>query len=69
MDWAELLAAEIEYNYSVTDKLLSLVEDDQLGWKPETGSNWMTTGQLLLHITNACGMAMRGFGYRRLGTP
>jgi len=40
---------------------MSLVKDDELGWKPTTGSNWMTTGQLLMHMTNACGFCCRGF--------
>ena len=38
-----------------------MVEDDQLGWKPPEENNWMTTGQLLMHITNSCGACFSGF--------
>jgi uncharacterized damage-inducible protein DinB len=61
MNWMELLKTEIEYNYVVTNKLMDMVDDDQLDWKPSTGSNWMTTGQLLMHLTNACGAGFKGF--------
>ena len=69
MSWTELLKREIEHNYMVADKLLDLVDDDKLDWKPETGSNWMTTGQLLMHITNACGSGMKGFVTGDWGMP
>ena len=61
MSWTELLTREIEYNYTVADKLIDLVDDDKLGWKPSTGSNWMTTGQVLMHIATACGLVFQGF--------
>ena len=61
MNWTELLKSEIESTYKATEGLLELVDEDTLGWKPATGSNWMTTGQLLMHITNACGACFRGF--------
>ena len=61
MNWKELLNAEIESSYSVTEKLLTLVDNDKLEWKPSSGTNWMTTGQLLKHITESCGAAFRGF--------
>jgi len=60
MNWTELLKAEIESSYSVTEKLLDLVDDRTLEWKPFTGINWMTTGQLLKHLTESCGAAFRG---------
>lgn len=69
MNWTELLSREIEATYRVTEKLLDLVDDDSLGWKPPTGSNWMTTGQLLQHITEACGAAFRGFVTGDWGLP
>lgn len=59
MKWSDLLKGNIEYSYGVTDKLLDLVDD--LGWKPATGSNWMTTGQLCMHIASACGSGFKGF--------
>ncbi|UCF19777.1 MAG: DinB family protein [Gemmatimonadota bacterium] len=69
MDWSELLNAEIETTYGVTEKLFDLVDDDDLDWKPGTGSNWMTMGQLLNHIGEACGMAFRGFVTGDWGLP
>ncbi len=69
MNWKDLLAAEIEYNYAATEKLMDMADDDSLSWKPATGDNWMTTGQLLLHLTNACGMAFKGFATGDWGLP
>ncbi len=69
MNWGELLKLEIDDVYGVTERLLDMVEDDNLDWKPTAGENWMTTGQLLMHITNACGMAMRGFVTGDWGMP
>jgi uncharacterized damage-inducible protein DinB len=37
------------------------VDEKKLGWAPATGSNWMTMGQLLLHLTTACGACCKGF--------
>ncbi|MFQ5845077.1 MAG: DinB family protein, partial [Planctomycetota bacterium] len=61
MNWTELLEQEIEETYRVAGGLLDLVDDEALDWKPATGSNWMTTGQLLKHMTTACGALCRGF--------
>lgn len=61
MNWTELLKSEIAATYNSTEKLIALVSDDALDWKPETGQNWMTTGQLLQHITEACGFCCQGF--------
>ena len=61
MNWKELLTKEIESTYAVTEGLLELVDEEMLSWRPASGSNWMTTGQLLKHITNACGDSIRGF--------
>jgi len=61
MNWTELLKAEIQSTYKTTEGLLALVGDDSLPWKPSTGSNWMTTGQLLRHMTQGCGAAFRAF--------
>lgn len=69
MNWTDLLKNEIEYAYGVTDKVMNLVDDDKLDWKPSTGDNWMTTGQLLHHITTACGTAFRGFVTGDWGMP
>jgi hypothetical protein len=69
MNWTDLLKREIEATYHATDGLLGLVEDKSLSWKPATGSNWMTTGQLLKHITTACGACCRGFVTGEWGMP
>ena len=61
MDWKTILEAGIEEAYRSADKLMQRVEDDKLDWKPETGSNWMTTGQLLRHMASACGATFKGF--------
>ena len=69
MSWQELLRSSIEYNYMITDKLFDLVEDDKLEWKPSQENNWMTMGQLLMHITTACGTGMKGFATGDWGMP
>lgn len=69
MNWAELLKAEIEFTYAAAEKLMDLVDEDALDWKPATGSNWMTTGQVLRHMTDACGMAAKGFVTGDWGMP
>jgi hypothetical protein len=61
MNWKELLKAEIESAYSATEKLLAKTSDSMLGWKPSNGSNWMTTGQLLMHLSSSCGQPYKGF--------
>ncbi len=61
MSWKELLTKELQSAYSTTEKLMAQVDDGALNWKPATGANWMTTGQLLKHLTEACGVAFRGF--------
>ena len=69
MNWTELIQTEIESTYPVTEALLDLVDEGNLDWKPATGSNWMTVGQLLHHLTDACGAAMRGFVTGDWGMP
>lgn len=60
MKWKELLSDEITYTYGVSDHLISLVRDEELDWKPDHGSNWMSLGQLLMHMTDACGSTFEG---------
>lgn len=45
------------------------VDPDGLEWKPASGCNWMTVGQLLMHITGSCGAACRGFATGDWGLP
>lgn len=69
MTWTDLLKSEIDTVYSTTEKLIEQVDPDQLNWKPATGSNWMTTGQLLMHIGTACGAGCRAFATGDWGLP
>ncbi|MBN1448688.1 MAG: DinB family protein [Bacteroidetes bacterium] len=69
MTLKDTIGGAIEYNYAVAQNLMSRVSDDALGWKPESGTNWMTTGQLLHHITNACGASIKGFVTGDWGMP
>ena len=69
MKWTELLAGAVEENYKVTDALMAMVTDDDLDWKPATGTNWMTTGQLLFHLTGSCGACFKGFVTGDWGMP
>lgn len=61
MDWTPLLTAQINAVYHATEGLMKLVKKDDLGWKPKAGKNWMTTAQLLEHLTNACGWCIACF--------
>ena len=69
MNWTQLLENEVETTYHATDGLMKLVKKDDLGWKPKTGKNWMTTGQLLDHLTNACGWCIGAFASGNWNTP
>jgi uncharacterized damage-inducible protein DinB len=61
MNWRELLEQQIEAAYSVTERLVRMFEEQDLSWKPADTNNWMTTGQLLLHLGQSCGVPMKGF--------
>jgi uncharacterized damage-inducible protein DinB len=69
MNWTKLLRNEIQTAYATTEKLLDKVDPDRLDWKPQTGQNWMTVGQLLQHITNACGAGCKAFATGDWGLP
>jgi uncharacterized damage-inducible protein DinB len=69
MNWTELIKSEIETTYPVTEALIDMVDEADLDWKPAAGSNWMTVGQLLQHLTDSCGAAMRGFVTGDWGMP
>ena len=58
-----------ENTYSTTEGLLAKVDPRSLAWKPESGVNWMTVGQLLKHISNGCGAACKGFVTGDWGLP
>lgn len=61
MNWTQLLTAEAETAFTTTVALLDKVDPASLDWKPPTGNNWMTTGQLLKHISDGCGAGCRAF--------
>jgi uncharacterized damage-inducible protein DinB len=62
MTLKEVLLEEARTTYDITEKLFRRVADNELSWKPPTGSNWMTVGQLLRHCAEfGCGKAIQGF--------
>ena len=62
MTLTSVLLSETEATYTLTERLFRRVNDDQLHWRPSTGSNWMTVGQLLMHCGRfGCGRAIEGF--------
>jgi hypothetical protein len=69
LNWTELLKSEMESVYATTALLLDKVDPGSLDWKPGNGSNWMTTGQLMKHIGNACGAGCKGFVSGDWGLP
>lgn len=69
MNWTQLLQTEIESTYATTARLLEKVDPDGLDWKPATGSNWMSVGQLLMHMSNGCGAGCKAFVTGDWGLP
>ncbi len=69
MNWADLLKSELETAYRTTANLLDKVDPDGLDWKPASGCNWMTVGQLLKHISESCGAACKAFVTGDWGLP
>ena len=69
MNWTDLLTDEMTTTYHATDNMLSLLSDSDLDWKPATGDNWMTVGQLLAHINGSCGLCCQGFVTGEWGMP
>lgn len=69
MKWTELLHHEMKSQYAATDNMMALLQDKDLDWKPATGENWMTVGQLLLHLTQSCGWCCKGFVTGDWGMP
>ena len=61
MNFTELISIEIESAFKATEGLIKKLDKDKLGWKPTSGNNWMTNGQLLKHISEACGAGFKGF--------
>ncbi len=61
MNCMQLLTQENDITYTTTQKRMDRVDPDSLAWKPGSGQNWMTMGQLRMHIANACGAGCKGF--------
>jgi len=69
VNWTELLKDEVKTAYSSAEALLDKVDPDSLEWKPASGHNWMTVGQLLRHLGDGCGAGCRGFVCDDWGLP
>lgn len=69
MDWESLLRAELEPAYASSARLMKLARDLPLDWKPARENNWMTLGQLLKHLSEACGAPIHGFVSGDWGMP
>lgn len=69
MTLTQILQQEAEGMYKVTEGLIRMVSAGELSWKPATGKNWMTVGQLVHHCTNACGSPIKGFVTGDWGMP
>ena len=61
MQWKDILTQQAEEAFRATTGLVARIDPAALDWRPETGANWMSTGQLLEHIKIACGAVMYGF--------
>jgi len=61
MNWHELLQQQINDGYKVAERLVHFLNENDLSWKPSETNNWMTTGQLLFHLGQSCGMPIKGF--------
>ncbi len=69
MSWTDTLNREIAYAYGASVMLMKLVRDDELDYEPPTSEDpegaettgWMTMGQLLHHMTGACGAMCKAF--------
>jgi hypothetical protein len=67
MKLSQILKQDAQGMYHAAEGLFRMVDD--LEWKPSTGTNWMSTAQLLHHCTNACGYTINGFVNGDWGLP
>ena len=67
MNWKQLLEQQLEAAFKVAERLVRLLDEKDLAWKPADGSNWMTTGQLLLHMEKNLRRSHERVCYGRLG--
>ena len=61
MTIGDLLRKQADDVFGAALGLVALVDDGALDWKPSSGGNWMTTGQLLKHLESACGIVAECF--------
>ena len=61
MQWKEILEQQANEAFKATNGLVKRLTSDQLDWRPNSGSNWMSVGQLLEHLKVSCGAVMFGF--------
>lgn len=65
-----VLREEAQTTYAITERLFRRVAGSELSWKPTSGRNWMTVGQLLMHCACfGCGKAVQGFVTGDWGMP
>lgn len=69
MTLTEILTLEANGMYATAERLMRLVQPDELSWKPATGKNWMTMAQLLRHCAEGCGAPIKGFVTGDWGMP
>lgn len=70
MALTQMLLAEAETTYAIAERLFRRFGDGELSWRPATGRDWMTVGQLLMHCASfGCGKAVRGFVEGDWGLP
>lgn len=65
----DILRQNAKMMYPTAENLVRMVDAGALDWKPATGRNWMTTGQLIDHLTSACGAGIKGFVTGDWGLP
>jgi hypothetical protein len=69
MGYVDILKQDAEAQYAAAAGIFKLVDPEGLDWKPETGKNWMTVGQLMKHCAEACGSVVKGFVTGDWGLP
>jgi len=61
MNWTDTLRARADLVYKAAHGLIEELDDADATWTPTGGTNWLNGGQLIRHITNACGNTANGF--------
>ena len=61
MNWTETLEQQAALAYKAARGVIGAVDEAEVDWRPETGHNWMNIGQLMRHISIACGNTAQAF--------